>query len=484
MCSGVLRKLAFIVSIFLLPVPAVISQDVAKAEEIQSFLRAASAQIPNIDKVQQSSMAFNIAGMQVRTGDLPGALATVQSVGDEQGRISALGNVVTALAWQGDLSSALHLIRDSSVGSRSSQENAMAVDRDYSAVAGSLADRHDFEGALRMVKLIEEGPSYFSKTTLVLETLLKIRFKQWQRGDQNGAEETLNLALQLVDREKQHPSAPEFATSMPAGMYGTIANELIREGDRTAALRILERDYGLIAQAPTPKQQQDTLFQFGYSLASIGEVQAADNITQQLENGQQREGVMMIIALQKIKQGDPFSVVPEVMSLFYEPWRNVSLRQIADILGTTGNYTQAIFAIERIEGAGERADGFSELALEQAERGSLAAALFVELAWEAALNGGSETKPYVFSQIAVARARLGDFAGALDIVPRVDVHERAWVLQNLTMILIHTGRKTEAIELAESQDVPEAKAHAFLGIAGEMFEESRAADANGSPKIQ
>jgi hypothetical protein len=134
---------------------------------------------------------------------------------------------------------------------------------------------------------------------------------------------------------------------------------------------------------------------------------------------------------------------------------------------------QALATIDKIEEAGERAYGLSELALEQAKREDPAARLTAELAWEAALKGGSETKPYVFGQIAVTRAILGDFAGALEIVTKLDDQEKWWPLENMTIMLIEAGKVTEGVTLAQSQSAPYPKACALLGAATALIDTQR-----------
>ena len=144
-------------------------------------------------------------------------------------------------------------------------------------------------------------------------------------------------------------------------------------------------------------------------------------------------------------------------------------------LALSGNYAQALFTIDLIQGAGERAYGLAELALQQAEKGDPAAAQTVGLAWEAALNAGDETKPYVFEFIAVTRGMLGDVAGAEEVISRLDDPAKVWPLWNLTEMLVHAGREAEAISLAERQPGPHPRAYALLGTATALLDKQREA---------
>jgi tetratricopeptide (TPR) repeat protein len=451
-------------------------QEIPPSEEIRSMLHAASTLIPAIDKAQQPSLAFNISGLQMRMGDLSGALATVQSVENKRGRIFSASNVASMVAWQGSLSTAIELIRTSADGNREAKAEA------YRSVAGQLARKHAFQEALKVAQLIEDYPPFFGQTNLFVDTLMRIRNQQWEAGDQPGAETSLNTALDAARREAENPFTPEFAQSMPASLYGTIASELAREGNREAALGVLDRIYALVAAAQTANQRQSTWFYWASSLAAIRELRAAENMVEQLEPGQQREGVMMLIAIRRTDEGNALVALDEALALSYEPWRNISLSVIANALAGSGNYVQALSTIDRIQGAGERVSALSGLALQQAEKDDAAAALTVELAWQAATDAGSETKPYVFGQIAVARGILGDFVGAMEIVGTMAEQDRVWPLQNLTAMLVHAGKKMEAIALAESEDAPRTRACAFLGIASQLISEQRDAINRNEPR--
>jgi hypothetical protein len=236
---------------------------------------------------------------------------------------------------------------------------------------------------------------------------------------------------------------------------------------------VLERIYVLVASAETPKKRQDTLSSLAFSQASIGELQAAENTAEQLEPGQQREGVMMVIAMQRTKS-DPVAALSDVLILSYESWRNTSLRGVADALAASGNYSKALATIDLIQGPGERAYALAELAIEQAKEQDPAAVQTVEMASEAALAGGAETKPYVFEFIAVTRGMLNDFAGAEEMIATMEDSSKVWPLWNLTEMLVRSGREEEAIALANLQTAAHPRAYALLGTATAMLDKQAA----------
>ena len=448
---------------------AAFAQEGQGSGEVQSMLRTASALLPGIDKAQQPSVAANIAGAQIRVGDLEGALASMQAVEDAKQRDLALNSVAWGLASQGNASLALDVIRQSPPENDSGKASA------YRSVAIQLAEKGSFDQALSVAGLIGKGATYVGRSSLYVEVLLQIHAKQWAAGDTAGAENTLNLALDVADREEKNPSSREFAEFTTAAMFSNIAKELAKEGQSNAAFVMVERIYSLLAQAETAGRSEGVLSLLATTQANIGDFPSAVSTSERLPAGQERDEVTMVIAMERARLGDPLGALDETLGLPAQPWRNSSLRVIADAVAASGDYTQALSTIDKIQGAGERAYGLAELALEQAKKNDPAAALTVELAWEAAMNAQGETEPYVFGFIAVTRGILGNFGGALEVVSRLEGAERAWPLQNLTMMLVHAGKKEEAVALAESEEMPQARACALLGVANQLIEEEREA---------
>jgi hypothetical protein len=168
-------------------------QDSSSFSQAQSFLRDASALIPQIDKDQRSSAAANIAGQQARIGDIEGALTTAERAGSPSAQVSATGSIAYTLASQGNLPMALQVIQNSSKGEDVAKAN------DYSSVSQWLAEHHDFEHALELARLIQRGKPYFGQTNTLVGTLLRIQAEQYKAGDKAGAEETTDQALAAVE---------------------------------------------------------------------------------------------------------------------------------------------------------------------------------------------------------------------------------------------------------------------------------------------
>lgn len=452
-----------------LAIPVASAQEVSSQQHIQSILRLASSLIPLADQNQQATIASQIANRQARVEDLAGALKTIARLQNDRDRAQATGGIAPVLAWQGDLPAALSLVRGPGPIDSANATLAYTRQQQYSSIAAVLAGKKQFEEALRIAELIKEGPVSLSRSNLFVNTLMRIYAKQVQAGDSEGAQTTVDLALQAVDHEIHNPSAPEFSESGPAGMYGTIASELVREGNRVAALQVLERIYGLVASASDPKHRQDTLFQLAYSQAAIGEVASAESTIRELNPGQQRQGVEMMIALQRTKQGDPLAVIDDVMAFSYEPLKDISLSVIATTLWKSGNYVRAISTLERIAGIGERADAMAKLALEQAEEGDSTAPLTAELACDLVAKGGHDVKPYVLEEIAATREFLGDYASALETISKLSDVDKVWPLRTLMGIWVKGGKESDALQLADSEP-PSVRIHLLLEIAVQAIE--------------
>lgn len=435
----------------------------------QSFLREASALMPRIEKEQRSSAAANIAGQQARIGDLDGALVTVQRAGSPSAKVSATGSIAYTLASQGDLPLALEVIQNSSKGEDPAKAN------DYISVAGWLAEHHDFEHALELARLIQQAKPYFGQTNYLVGTLLRIQAEQFKAGDRAGAQETIDEALAAVEWEKDHPVEPWFAESMPAGLYASIASQLAHEGNRPAATAVVDLIYDLLAAASTEQAKQDLLLYLGEAQVGIGELDAATATAQQLPPGNHRDAIVEQVGFERAKAGDLSGALEDATALSYEPWRNISLRSVAARFSALGNHAQALATLDLIPEPAERAEGLVELASQEAGKHEPGAPLAVELAYEAAMNAGAETKPYVFEMIAVIRGELGDFGEAEDMIAKMNDSSKVWPLWSLTEMLIRGGHEAEAISLAEGQSAPWPKAYALLGVGTALINKQREA---------
>jgi tetratricopeptide (TPR) repeat protein len=466
---ALVRGLAVFSGIILFFTMNALPQDSSSFSQAQSFLREASALIRQIDKDQRSSAAANIAGQQARMGDLEGALTTAHRAGSSSAQVFAAGSTAYTLVSQGNLPLALEVIQNSSQGQDPAKAN------DYLSVAQWLAEHHNFEHALEVARLIQRAKPYFGQTNNFVGTLLRIQAEQFKAGDRAGAQGTIDEALAAVAWERDHPEDPWFAESMPAGLYANIAAELAHEGNRPAAISVVDHIYDLLAAARTEQAKEDLLLYVGQAQLGMGELDAAIATAEELPPGNHRDGIVLQVGFERAKVGDLSGALDDATALSYEPWRNISLLELAVGFSSLGNDAQALATLDLIPEPGERADGLAQLASLQAERHDPSAPLALELAYEAAMNAGAETKPYVFEGIAVTHADLGDFGAAEDMIARMNDSSKVWPLWVVTEMLIRSGREAEAISLAESQSAPKPRAYALLGVATALINKQREA---------
>jgi thioesterase domain-containing protein len=120
---------------------------------------------------------------------------------------------------------------------------------------------------------------------------------------------------------KDHPEDPEFAESMPAALYGNIAAELAREGNRPASVAVVDRIYVLLAAASTEQAKQDLLLYLGQAEVGIGELDAAIATAEQLPPGNHRDAIVLQVGFERAKAGDLSGALDDVTAFLYEQCR-------------------------------------------------------------------------------------------------------------------------------------------------------------------
>jgi hypothetical protein len=293
-----------------------------------------------------------------------------------------------------------------------------------------------------------------------------------------------NCRVQAVDFDvPREPKLGMRVNRIPAAMPRLIspcvfAEQGNREHYRPAAAAVVDRIYDLLAAASTEQAKQDLLFYLGEAQVGVGELDAAMATADQLPPGNHRDGIVLQAGLERAKAGDLSGALDEATALAYEPWRNISLRDVAARFSAQENDAQALATLDLIPELAERAEGLVELASQEVEKHDPSASFALELAYSAAKNAGAGTKSYVFEMIAVTRGELGDFGRAEDMIANMNDSSKVWPLWNLTERLIRSGHEAEAISLAESQSTPEPRAYALLGVATALINKQREAAHN------
>jgi len=202
-----------------LAVAGTFAQDSPAITEVSALLREAGKLVPEIEEVQQSSAASNIAGQQVLAGDLAGALETVHSVKRPQDSTESSGLDYYGIAWN------LGKVRSWRVGMDLvrglKDDNLKALD--YLGLAESLAANGDFEHALtaaRAIRRISKADSRFA------DTLVDVSNQQFKAGDTASATATLDEALDAIERERSD-AGTGFST---AQWYAGTIQRLVSAG--------------------------------------------------------------------------------------------------------------------------------------------------------------------------------------------------------------------------------------------------------------
>jgi hypothetical protein len=436
------------------------AQEDGRGEEIQAILREASSLVPRIASDQKSSVASNIAGAQVRAGDLAGALATAQLLMKPIERAEAIDIIAGRLAKQGNSAMALRII------GRSPSQAYVA--QDYLGVADELAENGDFEGAVKAARLIEKDPA---REYTFVETLMRIYVTQWRAGDRSGATNVLGEAFDAVQRQEKNPAVTRTAI---ASMYQEITYKLGMAGNQDATWDFVNRIQDLVEAEQDPQQKQLLLLDLARAKADVGDFQGAHLVAEELQVGAERETAIKEIIDARAVQGDIDGALLDVADLPTESLRYRSLWTIAGILIDSKKFSRAMAIANTLPAGEDHVEILADLALKQAETGDPDAASSIDLAWKAALDPTEKAKADVFETLAVAEGNARDFMRAIDLISTMDPESKTWPLWILTELMVDAGQGKEALTLAETQE-PLPRAYALLGIAnGELEQMNRA----------
>lgn len=454
-----------LVVLALAPQASAVPQQAPQLGEVRRILREASSLVKDSEELQCGTAAANIVGQQARAGDVAGAFATANSASKAEDKATALGRIAYALGEAGDLAGALRTIGSAAEG----QSKAVG----YLWLAVQRAEAGEFARARAIAAMIQDQPAYRA------DTLTRIAAIQWKSGDQRGAEAVFAEAIQLAEREyedhliREREERPGRLTSAAPGMLQQIATKQAELGDRAAALATVERLRGLVAEADPAVAKGLLLQDLALTQARIGEIAAALDTTKLLPD-YQRDFVLQFIADQQAQHGDPRGGLQTAAGVRDTAWHALALQAIARAQATDGP-AAVLETIEQVRGDAERAEALAGAAFAQASKDHAAAAQTAALAWEAAKNAKGEVASHVFGKIAVTRGLVGDIRGALEIVAGMkNGQSRVWPLWNLTGMMVKAGDTRGALALAESQDAPQAKAYALLGVAQGMLDQIEA----------
>jgi hypothetical protein len=394
------------------------AQESPQLAEIRSLLREAAKLVPQIEPDQRSSAAANVARLQVMSGDIDGALATTQAPPGRPPDQGAVEIMASALVWRGNMPQAFSMIDDRMQG----RAKASA----YLMVAGQLAAKGDFPGALTTARLILADDQ---QRGVYVDTLMRIYWSQWKADDRAGARQTLSEAVAMADKEAKTPSNSKSAISE---RYRDIASWLDQTGNSAEALPFVARIQKLIDQEEDVSQRSLLLPDLAFAEVYAGEYSAAVRTADALPSANDQDFVLDAIATKRAAQGDTEGGLEMQNRVSNSSLRRGYVEFAADRLAESNRYDRALALVDTIPETQDRAYVLASLALQQAQREDPNARFTVQLAWTTALEAKPEADHDVLEFIAVARGFLGDFSGALEIVDGMDAKSRVWPLWNLT----------------------------------------------------
>jgi hypothetical protein len=235
----------------------------------------------------------------------------------------------------------------------------------------------------------------------------------------------------------------------------------------------------MASQEQDAEKRNGILGTLAVAQADIGDFAAASRTAEPLKSSYNGVGILQPIAMEQARQGD---VAAALATLARAPQESAlfALIVMSRTLSDSGNYAGARAAVDRITDPGQRPFALASLAFEQAVKDPAGAKVNVDLAWKLAREARDKVPSYVFQNavtfVAAARARMGDFAGALEIINGPELLNKAWPLACLVQGMVEAGKKDEALTLARSQDAPLARADALLQIARSLMYQIEAAN--------
>jgi tetratricopeptide (TPR) repeat protein len=420
----------------------------AKAQARQLLLEAAQL-IKDIPEIQQPGAAANIADQLVRAGDLPDALATARLLKKPDQQAFALRVVAWQLAHSGNFAQAVALVEADVNG----EEKLMG----YDALANFLAGKGDRDGALDIAHRISKNPY------LLRETLLGVARQLSKAGDSTGARQALSEALDIID-EGMKENLDSWALELPK-----IATAQAEIGDTSGALTTLDQLSEIAHRDKINKFDAAMLLQqLAATQGQLGDLVGARRTIEEIPPGNSvmADGCWMSISWQQAERGLMVDALESVARISSPSLQTSTLREMAKIRGTHGTLNDALEAIDDIPDPAVRVKAVVAVALEQATNHNPAASSTLQTAWVLVRDEGIAASDDERGTIAIARAHLGDFPGAQQIVQDMaNPESRVWPLYEISCTLALAGRFSEAAAYAENENAAHPKTFALLGAA-------------------
>jgi tetratricopeptide (TPR) repeat protein len=394
-------------------------------------------------KRQQGVMVANISGQLMRAGDLPAAQATIGLLKEPEAQAEATGSVAWSLTKSGQVETALRLLAVTKAGNNR--------DVAYLQVAQLLADKGDFDQAMRVAHFIENPYR-------LTDALVRIASFQTRDTDPSHVSQALQAALKVAETAtKLDPACAVIFNNI-----ALVEREIGPTPETTSALQT----FTTIAVARKDKTgETDYLHQLAETRAQLGDTTGALQIVQALPKGSSADSIYLAISDEALLHSSVTKAIAAASQISEPSMRDFALQHIAEARSSDAGLTDARRAVEKIETVQAKGRAIANLALKQSQVHDPVAYQTIQL-WRETVGDGVGLPASGQDKIVVAYALLGEFANARQLLDSLrDPEDRAWALWNLTGFLVQKGRLQEALDLATNESSDHAKVYALLGTA-------------------
>ncbi len=285
----------------------------------------------------------------------------------------------------------------------------------------------------------------------------------------------------LIERALEAVKQIQVQRKLPCDSVELIATALAKAGDTDLAQETLVQAFALIPERQRPDGRAHALGTVATALANTGKVEEALAMAKDIRVAEFRIRVLQGIAdVLRKSENDTLAQYPLRQALTMarqidrdDRRRETILVEIAIALAMAGNVTQAVAAINDIEGP-MRGYAFAGLASALATAGNVEKAqstLNQALTEAREIGVDDRRRDLVFAAIATAQATAGDVGQALETANEIDNdYSRAQASEKIASALVRYGNVKEALAAAKEIDNDGFRNQALAGIAIELSE--------------
>ena len=295
---------------------------------------------------------------------------------------------------------------------------------------------------------------------------------QAKAGDSVGAERTFQKALSLIQDQANIDLRP--LPQQLANFFQEVAVGQAETGLRLPSLETIERIYALAAQTKDSQEKGFVLQHLAVAQANTGDFSAARRTIDSIPYDDIRQFSLQSLATIQSQKGDQNGALETAANIHDPNLVPLLAQSIVQWQTNSGDIIRAMETAAAIPADSARAAALGAIAFQLAEDGRPEADQVAHMTLETARAAKDMPVPaHVFMSVAVARALIEDFAGALEIVATLKPEDRPWPFSNITEMMVLAGDLRSAVSVAENEATPLPRAYAFLGTAHGLLKQAR-----------